>query len=276
MSKQDQSKDRNIRCVTIVTQEGPDSSEGAHTAAIRNTIFGKDISMQKLAEHPLNVMTLTPQEHTHLLTGPTFSITGDCNFVIRDNVPIRALVASSTKLHDLLQLRPKATEFRVHGKVDRKSVQRLLNIFTTPYIVEATNITLVGKEFAQDVLLYQACLSLGIFHIHTKPLLDTLRAEISARLLSVEERNTIVNRIPPTDPLFKHLANDLCHRRFKKEIPEIADFERWLGFESRKKLQMMMVEIDQEHKKRREVIRGGLGKVTLPKQPEWNVVRKGV
>ena len=48
------------------------------------------------------------------------------------------------------------------------------------------------------------------------------------------------------------------------------------------------MEIDQEHKKRRkerregndevisEVLRDGLGEVTLLKQPGWNVVRKDV
>jgi hypothetical protein len=82
--------------------------------------------------------------------------------------------------------------------------------------------------------------------------LNAIRAEVSARLLTVEEMNTIINRIPAFDPLMKHLANDLCHRRFKNEIPDIVAFEKWHGYDSKKKLQKIMMEIDQEHKRRRE------------------------
>jgi hypothetical protein len=65
----------------------------------------------------------------------------------------------------------------------------------------------------------------------------------------MDESNTIVNRIPATDPLMKHFANDLCYRRFRKEISDIVAFEKWLGHDSKKILQKIMMEIDQEHKK---------------------------
>jgi hypothetical protein len=210
------------------------------------------VTNQPVAEYPLNVLTLPMDDRAHLLLGPKINIIGDDNVIIRSNVPIHAFIASSTKLYDLLQIKPKVTQFRVHGKVDQKSLERLLDIFTTKPGLKANEANLVGKDFVKDVLLYQACLSLGIYYAHVKPLLNAIRAEVSARLLTVEEMNTIVNRIPASDPLMKHLANDLCHRRFKKEIPDIVAFEKWLGYDSKKKLQKIMMEIDQEHKRRRE------------------------
>lgn len=150
------------------------------------------------------------------------------------------------------------------GILDVASLERLLDIFTSKPGLEAKEVKLTGTDFVQDVLLDQACLSLGIYYIHTKPLLDALRREISARLITEEERNAMINRTSPTDPLFKHLANDLCHRRIKKEVIDIKAFEKWLGHGKKKDLQSAMTSIDQEHKKRREVFR--LGKKGEPSE----------
>lgn len=257
MSKPTQPKVRNIRQLEIAIIE----NEANRTSAVRDALFGDDIPIKQLAEHPLDIMTLTTEKRTHLLAGPKISVIADGNVIIRKDVPIRALMATSTKLHDLLHVKPKVTQFRVYGKIDHKSIERLLDIFTTNNVVEAEKIKLTSTHFAQDILLYQACASLGIYYVHVKPLLSALRAETSARPLCVEEVNTILNRVPPTDPLFKHLANDLCHRRFKKEIPDIVAFEKWLGLPSKKVLQNAMVEIDRGHKIRREVYGNGYQKL---------------
>lgn len=52
------------------------------------------------------------------------------------------------------------------------------------------------------------------------------------------------HRVPPPDLLFRHLANDLYHRRYEKEISDVIATEKWLGKVSRKKLQKVMAEID--------------------------------
>jgi hypothetical protein len=204
---------------------------------------------------PMNIMTLIPARRIDLLSGPRLSIVADGNIHIRKDVPMFALLASSTKLYNLTLIKEQVKQLRIFGNVDHGSVEKLLDIFTTKKGLEAKQISLIGTNFTQDVLLYQACLSLGIYYVHSKPLLNTPRAEISARLLTEEERNTVANRVPPTDPLLKHLANDLCHRRIKKQIPDIMEFEKLLGHNRKKKLQCTMVEIDQEHKKRREACR---------------------
>lgn len=238
------------------TQRRP-SLAAARVCAVRKSLFPDDlpIKVNKVAEQPLDIMTLTCYDRTHILSGPQINVIGDANVIIRKEVPIRALMASSSKLHDLVQIKPHIVQFRVYGKVDHKSVQRLLDLFTTEKSLEATELKLPSKNFVENILLYQACLSLGVYYVHVKPLLDGLRADISARSLSFEEMNTIINRVPASDPLIEHLANDLCHRRIKKQIHNIVAFEKWLGHDSKKKLQSEMVEIDQAHKKRREVHR---------------------
>ncbi|KAI0579439.1 carbonyl reductase family member 4-like [Pyrenophora tritici-repentis] len=68
----------------------------------------------------------------------------------------------------------------------------------------------------------------------------------------MDEMNAVATRIPNSNPLLKHLANDLCHKRFKKEIPDIVDFEYWLSRNGKEGLKKQMIAIDQEHKKWRE------------------------
>jgi hypothetical protein len=233
------------------------SLAAARICAVRRALFSDDlpVKVNKVAEQPTNVLTLTPDERAQLLSGPVTNIVADGHIVVRKDVPIRALMTSLVKLHDLVQINPQILQFRVHGKVDIKSVERLLDIFTTGDGLKTTEIKLMGKKFVPNVLMYQACLSLGIYYVHIKPLLDAIRAEISARPLTFEEMNTIVNRVPTTDPLIMHLANDLCHRRIKKQISNIETFERWLGHDSKEKLQSEMVGIDQAHRKRRVAFR---------------------
>lgn len=125
----------------------------------------------------------------------------------------------------------------------------VLDPFTTTSSLEAGEVKLVTSSFEKNILIYQACQALGIVSHQTKPLFTALCAEISTYLLA-EELSLLVKSVCPCDPLFKHLANDLCHRRFKKDIPDFAAFEKWLG--NRKMLQGMMMEIDRAHNKRRQ------------------------
>ncbi|KAH4962412.1 hypothetical protein HBI26_128010 [Parastagonospora nodorum] len=241
----------STRCYAPLTLSGPKAIP-KHW----NTIFSEE-QLSLAAKLPVNIITLSTEECSRLLSGPKISIVADSNVVVRDNVPQVALMASSTKLIDLMQTKESVTQYRVFGNVDVESIERLLDIFTTKPGLEAKEVRLTGTNFLQDVLLYQACLSLGIYYVYTKPLLDALRREISARLITEEERNAIVNRTRLPDPLFKHIANDLCHRRIKKEFLDIKAFEKWLGHAKKKTLQSAMTSIDQEHEKRREVFRLG-------------------
>ncbi|KAL6709372.1 hypothetical protein ACN47E_001779 [Coniothyrium glycines] len=198
-----------------------------------------------------NLFASPESERKILLEGRKIDIMDDHNDIIRTGVPVRALTASFKKIHDLLQVKPSITRYRVYDKADRRSLDTLLDIFTTPHGLQAPGIKLTSNNFVQNLLMYQACQTLGVAYPHTKPLLNSLRAEISARLLTKEELNTILKRVRSPDPLFKHLANDLCHRRIKQNIPDIEAFEKWVG--NKKALQQAMVEIDQAHKRRRGV-----------------------
>jgi hypothetical protein len=219
----------------------------ARAADIERTLFPRDSS--RTAQAPTNILTLYREDRIELLSGPRINIVADGNVIIRKNVPIRALMASSTKLHDLLNVKCLVTQFRVPRNVDRKSIERLLDLLTTGCIVDARTIKLTSRSFFADVLMYQACLALGIDYTHTIPLTRALRAEITARLLTFDEMNAIVECVPATDPLFKHLAHNLWYRRFNREISDILAFEKWLGRYHKRELRSAMIEMDQEREK---------------------------
>ncbi|CBX91665.1 predicted protein [Plenodomus lingam JN3] len=222
---------------------------------IKAVVTSDQSTSKMIGEHPMNILTLKSEERQLLLEGPSISIIADGNIIIRKAVPLRALKASCTKVHDLFQVKPRATQFRVYGKINQESVERLLDILSTENLVDVKDIKLElpSMGFVEGVLMYQACLCLGVIYHHTKPLIDVLCAQVTDRLLTTEEMSTIVNRCPPQDPLFRHLANSLCHRRFKKQIPDVVAFEHWLG--KKPALQKAMSEIDQAHKKRRAAIK---------------------
>lgn len=221
-------------------------------AAVRSMLFPESVDIKQLSQHPINILTIQADDRPQLLAGPQIRVIGDGDVMIRKAVPVRALMASCNKVHDLIQTKPFATRFRVHGKLDQKSIETLLDEFTTERLVEASKITLISGKFAGDVLMYQACTSLGVHYAHTNSLLNALRAEITCRVVTTEELNLIANRFSTADPLFKHLANNLCHRRFEGEILDVVVSERWLG--NKKALQRAMMAIDQAHKKRRQAV----------------------
>ncbi|KAI8936615.1 hypothetical protein NX059_007014 [Plenodomus lindquistii] len=225
-----------------------------HAETIKDRIGDLKIVVPDTEPAAINILAIKSDERKLLLEGPNTSIIADGNVIIRKAVPVRALKASCTKVRDLFQIKPRATQFRVYGRVNSKSIEKLLDTFTTESLVEAKVIKLSSPttSFVEGVLTYQACLALGIVYHHTRPLLNSLCAQITTRILTIEEMSTVVNRCPPQDPLFRHLANSLCHRRFKKQILDIPAFEHWLS--KKPTLQKAMMEIDQAHKKRRTAI----------------------
>ncbi|KAH7082184.1 hypothetical protein FB567DRAFT_401240, partial [Paraphoma chrysanthemicola] len=205
-----------------------------------------------LSEHCVDITTIKKEYRAYLLKGSTISIVADGNYVIRKDIPIRALMASSYKVHDLVQMSQPSCQFRVSYKADHESVIELLNIFTTENVVNVDRINLASGNFDKDIMMYQACRELGIHYAHILPLLKALRGKVSARLMTFKELDSIVAHVRSTDALFKHLVNDLCYRRFKKRISDIKSFEKWLGKPENRELRKMMAEVDQARKRVRE------------------------
>jgi hypothetical protein len=127
------------------------------------------------------------------------------------------------------------------------SIARALSICSTSLppkkMIGAGTIKLASGIFLPDVLIYQACLAFGVYYSHTVPLLYSLRAEITSRVLAFEELDAVVERTPATDPIFKHLAQDLCHRRLKYDIGDFASFQNWLDCKSRAAMRNLMAEM---------------------------------
>ena len=231
-----------------------DCRQGRVTAVQKALLITKDSPLTRIAEHPINVMTLNTEDRKLLLAGPRMNIKTKGGIMIRPNVPLRALLASCQDVHDVIQTRPNATEMHVASIVDFRAIKTVLNTFTTTALLPTREINLVNDGFATNILTYQACLALGIHYIYTNPLLHALRATITSRSLSRDELDAVIVCIPNSNPLVKHLANDLCHKRFKKEILDIGAFEMWLSGRGKEGLKRRMLGIDQAHRKRREAI----------------------
>jgi len=210
-------------------------------------------SLKRIAEHSINVLSLDTKDRKVLLEGPTVDLIAH-GIVVRKDVALRALIASCQKANDVTQITPRITQFHVHGHADERSIKRLLDVFTTSKLPGLDRVDLVSGNLRNDVLTYQACLVLGIHYTHSAPLLGTLCALVSSRLLSISELEMLVRRFPPTNPLIKHTAKELCRRRFKKQIPNIAEFEDWLNKESQEGLKKTMAACDKVHKMTRQAI----------------------
>lgn len=220
----------------------------SRATAVCTVLFPTEIHNKELSERPIDILALKNAERALFVEGPKISVIGDGNAVIREGVPLRALMASAAKVHDLFQIKPLTRHFRVYGGVNRESIEALLDIFTTEESVERKNINLTTNSFAKNLLMYQACLSLGILYYHTEPLRKALCAEITAGTPTVHELNTIANLIPSTDLLFKHHSNVMYHQGLRKEILDIAVFLEWLS--NKRVLLNAMVETDQQHMRR--------------------------
>jgi hypothetical protein len=189
-----------------------------------------DPQNRKLTKQLLDITELNAEDRAHLLLGPKVDVVSDNNMVIRKDVPLRALAASCKDVRDLIEIKRNITQFRVNRKrmysqVDHKSVERLLDLLTAQNDTEATETKLESDDLISNLLMYQSCITLSVYGDHVVPLLRKLECQVSARLLSVEERKTIINRVRASDPLIEVLAHNLYHNRIKKKIVDIKSLE---------------------------------------------------
>jgi hypothetical protein len=116
---------------------------------------------------------------------------------------------------------------------------------------EVWGVQLAGRPFIEGVYVYQAGRFLGAGE-HVKHIAKHLRGSISEKIITYCELDTILKCVPASDALFKHVANDLAHRRYKKTIPDIEEFETFL--ETRQALKKAMKKIDAENQVRRDAL----------------------
>jgi hypothetical protein len=61
--------------------------EKARLNATRSILVPENFPIQQLAEHPINILTLKPDDRTHFLSGLMISVIADGNVVLRKNTP---------------------------------------------------------------------------------------------------------------------------------------------------------------------------------------------
>ena len=100
-------------------------------------------SLKRIAEHSINVLTLAAKDRKLLLEGPTVDVIAH-GIVIRKDVALRALIASCQKANDVVQITPQITQFRMHAHADERSIERLLDVFTTSKLLGLDRVDLVS------------------------------------------------------------------------------------------------------------------------------------
>lgn len=159
-------------------------------------------------------------------------------------------MATAENVNDFVHEDPRnATISLPAGSVDTHALKLVLDALTTSYGIGGTNVWPVslGRSFMESVYIYQAGHVIGAGK-HVEHIAKHLRFCISKNLPTYGELDTILKCVPTTDSLFKHLANDLAHRRHKNSIPDTKGFEAFL--EKRQVLKKEMEKIDARHQAR--------------------------
>lgn len=179
-------------------------------------------------------------------------VDGKTDAVIHQYVSVYRLMDRSSKAKEILESRPRAGRYKIYGKYNSAAISSVLNAIT-----HLQPIPLSAEILVENLLTYEACLRLGIStkRAELKPLLTTICSQISNGPIDNEILTFVTYRLGSHDPVFKHTANVLCHQRFIKSVPDVAEFEKMVA--RKPALQKAMVQIDQEHKARREALKAG-------------------
>ncbi|KAH6633556.1 hypothetical protein C7974DRAFT_174235 [Boeremia exigua] len=175
-------------------------------------------------------------------------IDGHTGRMITKYVPIHRLISISSRAAEFLNPRPTVTEYKIYGKYNFSVLANVINSITLSHDLP------IAADLPSNLLTYEACLRLGInfTHAFVKPLLAAINVQISSTLTDAEILTFVTYRISAVDPVFTHMANVLCHRRFTGSIGDVPSFEKMVA--KKVVLQEVMVQIDQSHKERRKAI----------------------
>ena len=175
-----------------------------------------------------------------LLEGPKVCISVGMKVVIPE-VTLRALSAVSKTAHKHFTKRPNYYELNLpFGSVDKKALEHVIHWLKDVCSTANTYVIPHGRTFTQNVLIYKVCRVLGI-NSNIGHILNAIRDEITTRLLEYKEIHAIVTNLTPSDPVFIHLAHNLTHKRYLKEIPDSECFQAYLS--EHPELEKLMAEI---------------------------------
>jgi hypothetical protein len=197
-------------------------------------------TLRKLADGSVMVHELTDGERQDLSQGPKVAIF--CNGKLERTVPKRLLMAYSPVLNKYFTQNPHIHEIRWAGSADSQAILQIIDQlekadgqFRMPW----------AEDFVHGVKLYQAAHLWG-FGAYTGNLLKFLRNSVSHRMISYDELDAVVHRVPQSDQLFLHVAHNIEHQRLNKRISDPERFSRYL--EKNLKLKETMEAIAEQNK----------------------------
>ncbi|KAF2628118.1 hypothetical protein BU25DRAFT_490759 [Macroventuria anomochaeta] len=175
-------------------------------------------------------------------------VDGKTDRVIHKYVPTRLLMGISARAAEILEAKPWAGKFKIHGKYEPAAMNSVI------YAIILSQKMPVNADLTANLLKYEACLRLGIPSTHSsvKPLLTAINTQISTTTITSEVLTFIAYHLGSQDPVFTHMANVLCHQRFKGAVEDVKACGKMVA--RKPALQKAMVHIDQAHEARREAI----------------------
>lgn len=203
--------------------------------------------ISRIDDGSTKVKDLTKQEIKELFAGPTIAIYASGR-VWMMHAYKRALMAVSSRARTALMSNPALTSIQFDKCGADAGVKVLKAIMSTlPHIRLP-----LGHSFVECVKIYQAANAIGVEE-YTNEQLRLLRKTVSNRLLSYAELDAVLQFLSSSDPVFTHVAHNLAHRRFLKQIPDTEAFEAYL--EEHSSLQTAMATIDKNNRRVRKDFR---------------------
>ena len=176
-------------------------------------------------------------------------VNGKTRHVVHKYMPTRLLMAISPEANGVLECKPWAGKFYIYGKYAPDSMSAVLNA-----IILSQNMPVAATDIVENLYTYEACLRLSIPSTHPslKPLLTCINDQLSTTDYGSEIIGFVTYRLGTDDPVFAHMTNVLCHKRFTGAVQDAEAFEKMIA--KKPALQKAMMQIDHAHEARREAI----------------------
>ena len=222
------------------------------TNAAMDSLLDPKVPIQQTLHSTIDIRAYPADLRKGLLAGPVVTIVR--NKIPIAQVPKRAFMATSEFGHKAILENPAAKEIALPSSAARLDAKALSTVFgwLSPKCI-GQNVRPIsqGQNTVEACKILHVATVLGM-RMYTAHICAYFHAYINdqAVLLGYQELTALLAAIDSKDPLFKHLAKDLSHRRHAKMIPDPEDFAKYL--KTQPALASAMDAIDEKHNKERK------------------------
>ncbi|KAF2450036.1 hypothetical protein P171DRAFT_351741 [Karstenula rhodostoma CBS 690.94] len=177
----------------------------------------------------VDIRTLSREERRGLLAGPKVTLTRGGSFFAE--VHKRAFMATSMWANGRIQARGTISVLELPPSASRADTQALKIVIGWLSSLGGDNIRPIpmGANTVEACKIYHAATALGM-RLHVSHIAAYFHSYIEdhSTIPTYEELDAMQAAFHPDTKVYKHLVKDLAHRRHKKQIPDMKDFEAYL------------------------------------------------